>query len=291
MNKKLNQNSAKRFCIMGRLRERLHDTKQGASLVIVICVSAFLAAFALALVYTAGMLLFRANQRLRQERCLQQARSFAQVLEEELTRYTTPVRTGTPAGETPPAKDKSFYEFACKFLEGVYGEYNPDHPEETTYYYSVSTSSAGPEYGEIQVILYKEEGQDEMAGEILFDMSKGTTNTGQDPMDYLKGQQISRYVLTVEVVATLDGVTCHYSTSYQQKASYREDAILCRAPDDRIIIWNKTGGTGEWKYTDGTSYGGGGAETVQIRYEIQEGFNNLTKCEFAKTIEEVGDSP
>ena len=58
--------------------------KNGSTLVIVVCVSALLMAFALAMFYTAGLLLARANRRLEQERSYQLAQSFAKVLEEEL---------------------------------------------------------------------------------------------------------------------------------------------------------------------------------------------------------------
>ena len=53
------------------------ESKKGSTLVIVVCVSAFLMAFALAMLYTAGLLLSRANRRLEQERgnCLQNWRN------------------------------------------------------------------------------------------------------------------------------------------------------------------------------------------------------------------------
>ena len=42
--------------------------REGSSLAIVICVSAFLMAFALAMLYAAGLSVSRANRRLEQER-------------------------------------------------------------------------------------------------------------------------------------------------------------------------------------------------------------------------------
>ena len=68
----------------GGARDRKARAQQGASLVVVVCVSAFLVAFALAMVYTAGLMLSQANRRLKQERSRQLARSFSQVLYEEL---------------------------------------------------------------------------------------------------------------------------------------------------------------------------------------------------------------
>ena len=49
------------------------ESKKGSTLVIVVCVSAFLMAFALAMLYTSGLLLSRANRRLEQERSYQLA--------------------------------------------------------------------------------------------------------------------------------------------------------------------------------------------------------------------------
>ena len=53
--------------------------KNGSTLVIVVCISALLMAFALAMLYTAGLLLARANRRLEQDRSYQLAQSFAKV--------------------------------------------------------------------------------------------------------------------------------------------------------------------------------------------------------------------
>ena len=94
--------------------------KNGSTLVVVVCVSAFLMAFALAMLYTAGLLLSRANRRLEQERSYQLAQSFAQVLDQELKAdYDKPEN----------APEKSFYRYVYNFLEGRYGEYDPDHPD------------------------------------------------------------------------------------------------------------------------------------------------------------------
>ena len=67
------------------VRENRVKAKNGSTLVIVVCVSALLMAFALAMLYTAGLLLSRANRRLEQERSYLLAQSFAQVLEQELS--------------------------------------------------------------------------------------------------------------------------------------------------------------------------------------------------------------
>ena len=62
--------------------------KNGISMAVVLCVSAFFVAFAAAILYTAGMLTAQSNLRLKQERCSQLAKSAADVLDQELQKYT-----------------------------------------------------------------------------------------------------------------------------------------------------------------------------------------------------------
>ena len=59
---------------MNYLRE---NGRGGASLAYVACISALLVAFALAMTYTAGMMLSGANKRIAEERCYQLAKSYA----------------------------------------------------------------------------------------------------------------------------------------------------------------------------------------------------------------------
>ena len=74
---------------MGKRVENLKENrKKGISMAIVLCAAAFLVAFAAAIVYTAGLLTAEANERLEQERCYQLAKSYAKVLDTELTSYT-----------------------------------------------------------------------------------------------------------------------------------------------------------------------------------------------------------
>ena len=72
---------------------------------IVLCVSAFFLAFAAAIVYTAGLLTAEANERLEQERCYQLAKSYAKVLDTELTSYTRKTEENST----------TFYGFASRF--------------------------------------------------------------------------------------------------------------------------------------------------------------------------------
>ena len=89
------------------------ESRAGSSLIMVVCVSAFLVAFALAMVYTGSMLMARANRRLEQERCYQLASSFAKVLDGELERYGG---RDLEALKSDTTYNNSFYRFAFQFL-------------------------------------------------------------------------------------------------------------------------------------------------------------------------------
>ena len=62
------------------------NEKRGVSMVVMLCVSAFFIAFATAILYTAGLVTSQSTQRLKQERCYQLAKSYAQVLDKEIGR-------------------------------------------------------------------------------------------------------------------------------------------------------------------------------------------------------------
>lgn len=101
---------------MGKRVENLKENrKKGISMAIVLCVSAFFLAFAAAIVYTAGLLTAEANERLEQERCYQLAKSYAKVLDTELTSYNRKTEENST----------TFYGFASRFLDGRYAEYDP----------------------------------------------------------------------------------------------------------------------------------------------------------------------
>lgn len=249
------------------------ESKKGTSLVIVVCVSAFLVAFALAMIYTAGLMLSQANKRLRQERCYQLAKSFAETLDYELTRYDTPAA----------ADADSFYLFTCKFLEmKKYLDYNPNDPVNTTYHYSAGKKPAGDDYGEITIALYKENDWD---GRQSFQYSS-VPNDPRHP-DKVAGS-IARYTLTVEVTVKLDNMSYSYSTVYNQSAGYEPEALVFYK-DGNKIFW-KDGG---WKDNTGASLPV--ADGEDIEYEIKEftaetDFNLVKDYKFTKTIKEKGDT-
>lgn len=254
-----------------KVRQKIR-TKKGSSLVIVVCVSAFLMAFALAMVYSSGLLLARANRRLEQERSYRLAQSFAQTLDAELKKYEKP----SILGDTDGAPIGSFYDYAYKFLEGTYGEYDPDHPDETIFHYTAASPDGTDKnkYGVIKVVLYKEADQDQdvdMSGEI----SPGEAATVLD-------KRIIRYIFTVEVTANLNSVSYSYSTEYRQMAAYKVDF---KKQDGTPIYW------------DGAQWHAGSQEgdviedmdpASKIQYEYRSDSNNITACIFENAYEETG---
>ena len=90
------------------------NKKNGISMVVVICVSAFFVAFAAAILYTAGLLTAQSNLRLKEERCNQLATSAAKVLNEELLKYDN------RSNDVP--QDNTFYAFANIESFGVTAE-------------------------------------------------------------------------------------------------------------------------------------------------------------------------
>ena len=80
--------------------------KKGVSMALVLCISAFFMAFAAAILYTAGVVTAQSTHRLEEERCYRLAKSYADVLGRELTRYQN-------KGDTAAAG--SFYAFPISF--------------------------------------------------------------------------------------------------------------------------------------------------------------------------------
>lgn len=246
------------------------ESKRGASLVIVVCVSAFLVAFALAMVYTAGLMLSGANQRLKRERCFQLARSFARTLDQELWDYESTETAGTD----------SFYLFVCNFLEDSrYAIYNPDHPESTVYHYSAGQMPAGEDYGDVTVALYKE--GERIEGSIVYD----PTEPNPDPLGTVAGS-VSNYTLTVAVTAAIDGESYTYSTVYLQSASYHEDEVIFTNGEGTELRWDKD--NRRWLVrSTGNPYTA--ANNEMIGYEIQPRLDRHTGYRFQKTIPEKGE--
>lgn len=262
-------------------------SRTGSSLIMVVCVSAFLVAFALAMVYTGSMLMARANRRLEQERCYQLASSFAQVLDGELARYSGQELKEPPL--TDADYDNSFYRFACKLLEDpLYQEYSPEHPELTTYYYRLGKddAGAGEDYGKITIILYKESDQetDVLEGSFLYNPGSGSGGDDADPIDKVM-ENFSRFTFHVDVVAELDGMTYSYGTSYDTQVKYMDDAVEFTANNTRIR-WDDT--EKKWLDSNGNEYDV--PDGTLINYKINPELDKLRSCIFKKTISE-GENP
>ncbi len=256
------------------------ESRAGSSLIMVVCVSAFLVAFALAMVYTGSMLMARANRRLEQERCYQLASSFAKVLDGELELYGG---RDLEALKSDPTYNNSFYRFACQFLEDSrYQEYNPEHPELTTFYYRHTADAGDDNYGKATIILYKENDQetDVMTGMITNPASPGAGGSGTDanPIETVMAN-ISRFTLHVEVVAELDGMTYSYSTAYDTQVRYTEKAVEFTVDGD-TIHWKDN------KWTDNNGNELSLEQDALISYKISPSLEELSECTFTKTISE-----
>ncbi len=232
--------------------------REGTSLVMVICISAFLAAFALAMVYGAGLMLSRSNRRLKQEQSYQLARSFAEVLEEELTTYDS----------YDAAPENSFYRYAVNFLEGQYGEYDPDYLDETIFHYTLGETPAGVDeahYGTVRVALYKE------AGAEAEEEMTGLVSPYADINDILT-KPIQRYLFTVEVTSRTEKSSFHYRTEYRQTAVYEVRFTY----GDRPVVYDGSA----WHYdtASGTPCNFDGTEEIQ--YQYLTGRTHMKSCMF-----------
>ena len=242
--------------------------KEGASLVMVICIGAFLMAFALSMIYTAGLLLSRSNRRLEQERSYQLARSFSQILDLELKKYNA-------LGDAP---EKSFYRYAVHFLEGQYGEYDPDYLDETIFHYTAGEAPEGMDeshYGTIRVALYKEAGEEEQE-------LSGTVSSDASIEDILTNP-IQRYVFTVEVTAETGSTSFRYRTEYRQTAIY--EVRFTYGDSKRPVVLAGS----EWHYDNASGELCNFDSPVQLEYEYLTGLANMKSCSFESAYLEEGE--
>ena len=215
--------------------EKLKENKkQGLSLPFVACAGAFLLAFALALVYTAGVMLSNANHKLAEERCYQLAKSFAGVVGQELQK---------------PASESSFRQFADKFLNSSsYNVYNPDYPE--TVYHYILKSGEDADYGEISLRLRKEinDNDSKSLESTIEPPESGSLTNYTERIKNLEQTKFQRYIFTVEVVAAYEGLTYNYATEYFREDQYpivfryNDETITWDESDNRWEIGNNTAG-------------------------------------------------
>lgn len=237
-----------------RIRQLQQDSKKGISMAIVLCTAAFFVAFAAAIVYTAGLLTAQANGRLEQERCYQLAKSYAKVLDGELTRYQT----------KEEAEENTFYSFANKFLDGTYANYDPGDPQTVFYYQPVTTSETEKNYGDITIALHKE--ADDAGGE---NVMQGTLQAGEgnysQQIEKLEENSIIQYILTVEVIAKYNDSSYTYSTEYYRMENYQ----AAFSHNGTSLVWGKDN---EWHVGNdaGAVYNGEITEDNPVSYTLDK---------------------
>lgn len=255
-------------------RQLKNDRKRGVSMAVVLCVSAFFVAFAAAILYTAGVLSAQSTQRLKEERCYQLAKSYSNVLEAELEKYST-------KGATEAAN--SFYAFANQFLDrSQYLEYDPTQPETTQYNYITSgtadlsdlstTTDLDPGYGNLRITLRKEENASESGSSLRGTIEASSDATGYNTVvEGLKNTKIRQYLFTVQVTAYQEDSSYTYSTEYFREETYN----VKFTHNGNVIVWDGT----NWKkdntsgqiYTPDFNLG-------KIQYEYQT--DQSTSCNF-----------
>ena len=196
------------------------EANAGVSLAIVMIILVLFTTFSLTLMRGAGAMLAQANKRIEQERSYQLAKSFAQALEEDLFKYNN---TEWKSAEL----NGTFYQYACNFLNGIYGEYDPAHPELTTYHYSASINGDSEDtYGAVKIALRKEtnaEGESEFPtkeSEISEQFTLEDNNVSE-----VTDRTFTHHLFTVEVTVTLDNVSYSYVTEYKSAESYKTKFI------------------------------------------------------------------
>lgn len=258
------------------------NAKNGISMVLVMCVSAFFIAFAAAILYTAGTMTAQSNSRLKEEGCYQLAKSYGQALSDELERFDKKNADGTIG---------TFYAFANKFLdEEKYLEYNSDYSDDTKYNFVLSgtdmndisaAKSLPEEYGNLSVTLQKEKN----AGESTDKFNSGTLEVNQGASNYsnkiqeLESATLRLYLLTVDVTAYKDDVSYTYSTEYAREEKYNVSFSYQGNP----VVWDGN----NWRYgnssgaicdfTDGTM--------IDYKYDMSQ----PTYCAYKETTYQEGE--
>lgn len=272
------------------------NAKNGISMALVLCVSAFFIAFAAAILYTAGMLTAESNQRLKEERCYQLAKSYSDVLKNELTKYDKKYTDdGTTVG------DGTFYAFANKFLDDEkYLEYNSDYEDSTKYNFVVDGSnlsdiSSSPlsdkGYGNLSVTLKKEQNSDEKVDEIMSGgkLSSASGDNYSGAIRAIENTTVRQYIFTVEVTAYYDDATYTYSTEYTRAEKYP----VTFTHNGNTIVWvaNAADG-GTWRLGNSS----GEIYTIDDDTQISYTYNRTasTSCRFEENVyqdsQEGGDT-
>lgn len=263
------------------------NAKNGISMALVLCISAFFIAFAAAILYTAGMLTAESNQRLKEERCYQLAKSYSDVLKNELVKYG---RKYTDSGNV--TGDGTFYAFANKFLDDEkYLEYNSDYEDSTKYHFAVKGSALSdlsvsplPDkgYGNLSVILTKEQNTDEDIDKIMNggQIDNVSSDNYSSTIDSIENTTVRQYIFTVEVTAYYEDASYTYSTEYTRAEKYP----VSFEQNGKQIVWvkNATGSGGSWKEgnTAGKDYKIDTSQPILYKYLR----SSPTYCKFEENI-------
>lgn len=261
------------------------NKKNGISMALVICVAAFFTAFSAAILYTAGLLTAQSTQRMKEERCYQLAKSFSEVLTQQLVKYEQ--KDDSNGANT-------IYAYANKFLDGEqYLEYDAKQSDATSYHYVVSTadledmnqSNILPEgYGNISITLTKEQNGDEN----IDNLHGGEIELKNDEANYdtiineIKNTTVRQYLMTLKVTAYYDDVTYTYSTEFAREEKYS----IRFTHNGTSLVWDSTDMVWRKGNTGGEIYN---PTDTPIQYEYQK--NHTTYCKFIEnTYTEEGDA-
>ena len=212
------------------------EKRSGVSMAIVLCLSAFFLAFAAAILYTTGALSKQSAQRMEQERCYQLSKSYSDVLQEELERYS----------RKEEAPTSSFYAFANQFIDDQqYLEYDSALPEITRYRYMTSgtgdilnpevTNTLEAEYGNLMITLQKEKNTEESASD-LSGMIDRMPDAGEynKLLDEIRNRKFRQYMFTVLVTAYYGNEEYTCSTEYVREEVYHVKFMQ----DENPIVWD-----------------------------------------------------
>lgn len=257
------------------------NKNKGISMAVMLCVAAFFIAFATAILYTAGLVTSQSTQRLKQERCYQLAKSYAQVIDKELTRYEN---------KQDGSVDGTFYKFANRVLDNSqYSEYDEDgNTDNTQYTYMISDADltdlskapSGMEgYGNLSITLRKEKNSDEESnmkgwGDVLAD-----TTGYEEWINSVLNTSVRQYTLIVDVTAYYENLTYTYTTEYVRAEKYTPQFTN----NGRIIVWYD----GMWHddTTAGSEHDFTGDDKITYTFDVSQ----ATESKFINTRTEGGN--
>lgn len=252
--------------------------KKGVSMALVLCVSAFFMAFAAAILYTAGVVTAQSTHRLEEERCYRLAKSYADVLDTELTKYSN-------KGDAAAAG--SFYAFANQFLDGErYLEYNSDYPDTSRYQYvldstdlsDITKSGSLPEgFGNLRITLSKEKNSSENPADL--EGGEIPVQSGSYDAVIAEKQNISvrQYIFTVEVTAYFNDMSYVYSTEYTREEKYNVQF----SHDGTTIVWDENAQVWKVGNTSGNEYSFYDSNPIQYKYLT----GSTTSCIFVENAD------